>query len=205
MHHGRPTDLDGHWNHNTAYFDDVIDAMPNECGTALDIGCGDGLLARVMAQHAQQVIGIDPDDRSIAEARELSADHDNIDFIEGDFLAADLEEDTFDFIAAVASLHHMPADEALPKVKALLRPGGTLYVVGVARSKTPPDFGYDVVGTIANRVAIARRGYWQHSAPVAEPEKTYKEMRGIAEDQLHGGTFRRRLYYRYTIAWTRPK
>ena len=199
------SDLDGLWNHNTAYFTDLLEAMPKRCRAALDIGCGDGLLARAMIDRTQSVTGIDSDHASISEARRLSADHDNIDVVEGDFLTAALDEESFDFISAVASLHHMAPDEALSKAKTLLRPGGTLFIVGCARSATPTDFAYDAIGTVANRVVTRRRGFWQHTAPVAEPDKTYRDMRNIAVNQLPNSTFQRRLYYRYTLTWTLPR
>ena len=198
-------DIDGRWNHNTAYFQPLLDAMPDPCRTALDIGCGDGLLARAMAQRSEHVTGIDPDHTTIEEARRLGDDDHIVEFVEGDFLTHAFDNRDFDFITAVASLHHMPTVEALSKTKDLLGPGGTLFVVGCAQSSTPTDFAYDVAGTIANRVVQTRRGFWQHSAPVTDPEITYAEMRRVADDQLPGSDFRRRLYYRYTLTWTRPR
>lgn len=45
-----------------------------------------------------------------------------------------LEPASFDFIASVASLHHMDVAAALVRMRSLLRPGGRLVVIGLARS-----------------------------------------------------------------------
>jgi SAM-dependent methyltransferase len=104
--------FEGLWNHNIAYCGDMLEAMPRECGAAFDVGCGDGLLCRAKAPRARQVIGIDPDHASIDAARTRSAGSENVDYVEGDFLGAAFAPASFDFIAAVASLHHMPLDDA---------------------------------------------------------------------------------------------
>ncbi len=35
----------GYWNHNVHYQPVILGAVPAGCGRALDVGCGDGLLA----------------------------------------------------------------------------------------------------------------------------------------------------------------
>jgi 2-polyprenyl-3-methyl-5-hydroxy-6-metoxy-1,4-benzoquinol methylase len=44
-----------YWNHNTHYHDIVLRNVPRGCGEALDVGCGDGLLARRLAPRAAHV------------------------------------------------------------------------------------------------------------------------------------------------------
>ncbi|MEU6907350.1 hypothetical protein ABZ935_18625 [Streptomyces coeruleorubidus] len=38
--------FDPYWNHNVHHHPEVLDAVPDGCGKALDAGCGDGLLTR---------------------------------------------------------------------------------------------------------------------------------------------------------------
>jgi deazaflavin-dependent oxidoreductase (nitroreductase family) len=192
------------WNHNIAYHDVVLAWMPDRCGTALDVGCGDGRLVRAIAGHAGLVTGIDTDHASIEQARALGKGCDNVRFIEGDFLTEPFDDSQFDLITAVATLHHMPLDRALTRAKQLLAPGGVLVIVGCARPSGLLDLAYDIAGSVANKVATRRRGYWQHDAPINDPTTSYTEVRRIAGSQLPGHTYRRRLYFRYTITWTRP-
>ena len=39
----------GYWNHNVHYQPVILNAVPPGCRTALDVGCGDGLLASRLA------------------------------------------------------------------------------------------------------------------------------------------------------------
>ena len=59
----------GYWNHNIHYQPVILGAVPPRCGPALDVGCGDGMLAFRLAEHCTEVTGIDRDDRMIALAQ----------------------------------------------------------------------------------------------------------------------------------------
>ncbi|MGX9225665.1 methyltransferase domain-containing protein [Streptomyces albus] len=52
-------DLTPYWNTNVARHRDVLAAVPRGCGDALDVGCGDGLLARKLTAAARRVTGVD--------------------------------------------------------------------------------------------------------------------------------------------------
>ena len=61
---------DGYWNHNVHYQPVILNAVPDGCGAALEVGCGDGLLARRLAERAAEVTAIDCHAGMIALARE---------------------------------------------------------------------------------------------------------------------------------------
>ncbi|MFH9004272.1 class I SAM-dependent methyltransferase [Streptomyces afghaniensis] len=61
---------DPYWNHNVHHHPAVLAAVPDGCGTALDAGCGDGLLARKLAVRAASVTGVDRSPEMIKLARE---------------------------------------------------------------------------------------------------------------------------------------
>jgi hypothetical protein len=42
----------GYWNHNVRYQPVILRAVPPGCGAALEVGCGDGLLASRLAGRA---------------------------------------------------------------------------------------------------------------------------------------------------------
>jgi 2-polyprenyl-3-methyl-5-hydroxy-6-metoxy-1,4-benzoquinol methylase len=62
-----------YWNHNVHYQPVILDAVPPGCKSALDIGCGDGMLACKLATRSATVTGIDADARMITLARERAA------------------------------------------------------------------------------------------------------------------------------------
>jgi hypothetical protein len=44
-----------YWNHNVHYQRVIQDAVPERCGAAVDVGCGDGLLACKLAARCAAV------------------------------------------------------------------------------------------------------------------------------------------------------
>ena len=48
----------------------------------IDVGCGSGVLTKILGKSGKQVIGIDPSRKSIALARKLCKDFPNISFVE---------------------------------------------------------------------------------------------------------------------------
>jgi SAM-dependent methyltransferase len=191
------------WNHNLHYHRTVLDALPSGCRRALDVGCGEGTLTRQLRRLIPEVLGIDDDHRSITAAR-AHPDARDIQYLEGDALGCDFEPNSFDLITAVASLHHMAAEPALVHLRGLLAGGGVLAVIGLARS-LPIDWPLDGAATVLNGARRLRDGYWQHPSPVlCPPAESYASMRCLAARVLPGANFKRRLYWRYTIVWTKP-
>lgn len=112
----------------------------------LDLGCGDGVLTRKIAELGCDVIGIDSSAEQIAAARALGL---NARVGDGERIAFDRE---FDAVFSNAALHWMRrADEVIAGVWRALRPGGRF----VAECG-----GYGCVGTIERALAgaLARRG-----------------------------------------------
>src|SRR6266699_4866097 len=115
-------------------------AEPGSCWLPISVrrGSGDGGFARRLADRFSAVVtGIDQNRAMIERARTLTGDR-LIRFVEADFLQYAFDE-PFDFIAASASLHHMPFEQALLKMAALLRPGGVLAVLGLFREASFTD------------------------------------------------------------------
>jgi SAM-dependent methyltransferase len=106
-----------YWNHNVHYQPVILAAVPANCGQALEVGCGDGMLACKLADRCAEVTGIDRDARMIALARERALRQrpapGPVSFAEADFLAYPLTEAGFDFVCANTSLHHMDFEAAL--------------------------------------------------------------------------------------------
>jgi ubiquinone/menaquinone biosynthesis C-methylase UbiE len=192
------------WNHNVHYARELLANVPADARDALDVGCGEGWLVRQLRRVVDHVIGIDPDEASIAEARSRG-EAAGIEYLHGDFMTHPFEPGSFDLVTAVASLHHMDEQAALLRMAALLRPGGTLGVVGLARSRMPTDFAYDLGGAVATRAHKLAKTYWEAPGPkVWPPPQTYAELRRSSEAMLPGRGFRRRAMWRYVLTWTKP-
>ncbi|HZC69633.1 MAG TPA: class I SAM-dependent methyltransferase [Jatrophihabitans sp.] len=188
------------WNHNVHYYRLILDSIPQHARSALDVGCGEGTLCRALRKRTPHVVGIDADEKSIALANAADGD---IEYLHGDFLSHEFEPTSFDVIASVASLHHMDVESALVRMRDLLRSGGVLALVGLAR-RSAADLPYDAVGFFAHRLQKLRRGYWDHPSPVAEPQHTHRELRELVGATLPGARYRQRVLFRYSVIWTKP-
>jgi SAM-dependent methyltransferase len=190
------------WNHNVHYHRLVVEALPRPCHEALDVGCGEGMLVRRLAGHVEHVTGIDTSPAAVRAAR--AAAPSNATFVEADFLSAELPAEHYDFIAAVASLHHMDHAGALRRMAHLLRPGGRLVVIGLARSRSPVDFAIGAAGLAASRLHRVQKGWWEPEVAIVEPELSWRQVRAASRATLPDVRYRRRLLWRYSLVWERP-
>lgn len=195
---------DARWNHNIAYHDVILSAVPDGCRRAIDVGCGDGMLTRALSDRAAHVTGLDVDPGCVERTRAEVADLDNVEVVLGDVMAVDLEPRSFDAVLAVASLHHLELEAGLRRLAELVAPGGVLGLVGLARSRSSWDVAHDAVGMVATRMARRRHRWWEHAAPLVDPSRSYSEVLREATMVLPGCRYRRHVLFRWSLVWTRP-
>ena len=194
------------WNLNIHYHRIVLEAIPAEARTALDVGCGDGLLTFDFADRGLDVIGLDPDDASVRRATSDQRAGDRTRFVVGDLFSFPLELGSFDVVASVAMLHHVDAEAGVRRMRELVRPGGVLAIVGFARPSGVRDRARAVAGLVLKRAVQLRGRYWEHRAPVVwPPPLSSKEMADLVERELPGSSFRNVLSNRYIAIWTKPR
>lgn len=193
-------DADQHrrWNHNLHYHRLVLEHVPDGARSALDVGTGNGLLAADLREVVPEVVAIDADADALAAAAGEVA---GVEWICGDVMDYPFGR-TFDVVASVATLHHLPDPAAaLRRFSGLVAPGGVLVVVGLARSSTITDFACDAAGAVAHRWLQRHNGYWEHSAPIASPSHTYAQLRTCADAVMPDATFKRLPLFRYAVIW----
>jgi SAM-dependent methyltransferase len=199
-----------YWNGNVAHHRMILAAVPVGCRTALDVGCGDGLLAEKLAARAKQVVGVDLAEEMIAQARaRVGQSGSDVEFVRGDFVEA-VERGylagPFDFVCCVTAIHHMEFDRALTAMAGLVAPGGRLFVVGIAMSRSPLD--WLIAGTSYPLLLLIRRFHGGKSAPAGMPIKdttmSYADARRATLRILPDARWRRRLHVRWSLEWTAP-
>ena len=194
---------DRRWNHNTHYYPLILATVPAGCQRVLDVGCGEGMLARQLARRVPRVVGIDQDTTSIELARRQDLDG-QIEFVRGDFLTCPFQPASFGMITCVAALHHMDGAAALAAMSQLLVPGGTLVIVGVARSRLP-DLPWEAAAVLANFGHRMANAYWEQPSPtVWPPPHSYREIRVLARQTLPGVRYLRHLLWRFSLVWVKP-
>jgi ubiquinone/menaquinone biosynthesis C-methylase UbiE len=194
-----------YWNHNVHYQRVILAAVPPGCGAAIEVGCGDGMLACKLAARCGSVTGIDRDPRMIELARERGQAVRNVAFLEGDFLAYPFGDGSFDFACANTVVHHMDSAAALRELARVVRPGGRLAVVGLGSDGSPADWIISGAGMPANWYYKITRGEGNPGAPIMDPDLTWAQVRATAQQLLPGVRYRRHLLWRYSLVWTKPR
>lgn len=206
------------WNHNEHFHGWILRNLPARRNVAVDVGCGKGVLAGKLAKQFAHVTGIDRNEGMAAAASARLRGVPQVSIQRCDFadLSSTAGDGGADLITMVAVLHHLDLDDALARIPRLVAPGGRLLVVGIARPDSLADLAFDVVSAAANPVigmikhpqAVRppeRTPDAQSAVPMMDPTTTFAEITKAARAHLPGSTVRRRLFFRYTLLWEKPR
>jgi SAM-dependent methyltransferase len=195
------------WDHNAHFHRWILRQLPRRVGSALDVGCGSGDLARLLAIRAERVDAIDADPAITARARELTPVAAPVTYTVAD-APAGIPDQSYDVITSVAVVHQLPFTQALQTFRDHLAPGGTLVIVGVSREQTATDHLLGVASIPLNVVMawVKNRGRpaprpVSMTARTRSADMTFPEIVREARAVLPGARLRRRLFWRYTLVW----
>ena len=125
----------------------------------LDVGCGTGYFARLLAHVVGPqglVVGIDPSPAMISYASRQTGRASNCQFQLGTVEALEFPADHFDVVVSSLVMHHLPEDRrvaALQEMRRVLRPGGTLLVADAQR---PRSLGWRLLARVHGYDRMAR-------------------------------------------------
>ncbi|SFO99632.1 Methyltransferase domain-containing protein [Geodermatophilus dictyosporus] len=197
------------WDHGAHYRPLLLRALPRRCERVLEVGCGTGDLAAVLAARGATVDAVDrsPEMAALARARVPPG----VRVLEGDVLGTGLPPGGYDAVVGSGVLHHLPLEEALRTLAAAVRPGGVLAMVALPRTDLPRELPRELLAAVLHRAVgllLALRGRrWAGpppGMPLREPELTVREVRRRSAAVLPGVRVRRLLFWRYLLVWRRP-
>lgn len=114
--------------------------------TALDIGCGGGILSEPLARLGAEVTGIDPSETTVATAAVHAEEADvpvNYRAVTAEELAA--EDAQFDIVTAMEVVEHVSDLQGfLDACAALVKPGGLFF--GATINRTPKAYAMAILG-----------------------------------------------------------
>lgn len=103
--------------------------------TVLNLACGEGGGAEILARSADQVVGVDADADAVARASRKFAENARLAFKPVDFSRLPFEDGSFDVVVAFEAIGRIAEPEALLKEAArVLRKSGALIVSAPARA-----------------------------------------------------------------------
>ncbi|WP_293341684.1 bifunctional 2-polyprenyl-6-hydroxyphenol methylase/3-demethylubiquinol 3-O-methyltransferase UbiG [Microcoleus sp. CAWBG58] len=160
-------------------------------GTALDIGCGSGILAWELAKYYERVVAVDLSAKMLAIASQKRSAP-NIEYIQMD--ASQLAFDRqFDLIVSAATFHHLPnLPVALSGIKNLLnRQGKIVFLDNVSEVETPATLGY-IIGAIRNFIPDCSKYGFRDALRLLKFRLSPSWLKHLANDRyLSEGRFKR--------------
>jgi SAM-dependent methyltransferase len=169
--------------------DEFIALLPTS-GAVLDLGCGSGLPSTRQLAGRFRVVGVDISGAQIALARRNVPE---ATFIQADLTEVDLPGESFDGVAALYSISHVPREQhaqLFSLVRGWLRPGG-LFVAALGAGDMPDWTGewlgvpmffssHDAVENVRLLEAAGLDVLRAEQVPIREPEATVTFLWALA-------------------------
>jgi SAM-dependent methyltransferase len=131
----------GHDSYWRFHRDQFLELVPPPSGRTLDLGCGEGRLARDLAALGHDVVGVDASPTMIEAARAATPE---LELHLADAAALPFEEETFDLVVAFMSLQDVDdLDGAVREAARVLRDEGRLCIAIVHPLNSAGTFAGD--------------------------------------------------------------
>ena len=199
------------WNHNNHYHDFLLRQLPPHCTDALEIGCGTGAFSRLLASRSDRVLALDLSPQMIRVAKDHLKQYSNIDFQVADAMTWEFPIEQFDCVASIATLHHLPTEKMLCKMKETLKINGTLIILDLFQAEGLSDVLTSALAMPAHIILRlvktgrlreprqVREAWAEHGRHDSYP--TLSQIRQVCAAVLPGARVRKHLLWRYSITW----
>jgi SAM-dependent methyltransferase len=146
--------------------------------SVIDIGCGDGQIARMLAASGAQVVGVDPTWNQIRVANERRG---GVHYVRAAADALPVPDGTFDAAVACLVFEHIDdVDGAIAEVARVLTPGGRFcFFLNHPLLQTPGS------GWIDDQILDPPEQYWRIGAYLTEAETIEEVELGVHIRFLH--------------------
>jgi len=163
------------------YEDQIIPlAVAEQCGAGrvLDLGCGDGQIARALASSGVSVVGVDPTTNQIDVAAERAG---GPVFAQAGAAVLPFSDGAFDGVIACLVFEHIDdVDAAIGEVARVLRPGGRFtFMLNHPLLQTPGS------GWIDDHMVDPPEQYWRIGPYLVEAETVEQVELGVHIRFLH--------------------
>jgi SAM-dependent methyltransferase len=197
------------WTSNNHYHNSLLKHVPADCENALEIGCGTGAFARLLAKRCKRVVALDLSPEMIRVARSRSTQFKNLEFQLADAVQWDFPPSHFDFVCSIATLHHLAQRALLVKIRDSLKPNGVLVILDLVESDSLVERMCDVVGFgVSGGLRLIHNGRLQPPAAVRKAWEQHgkhdhylklRQVHALADEILPGAIVRRCLFWRYLL------
>jgi SAM-dependent methyltransferase len=199
------------WTSNNHYHNSLLKHVPADCENAVEIGCGTGAFARLLAKRCKRVVALDLSSEMIRVARSRSTQFKNLEFQLADAVQWDFPPSHFDFVCSIATLHHLAQRALLVKIRDSLKPNGVLVILDLVESDSLVERMCDVVGFgVSGGLRLIHNGRLQPPAAVRKAWEQHgkhdhylklRQVHALADEILPGAIVRRCLFWRYLLVY----
>lgn len=163
------------------YVEQIIPMAMEElagCQTVLDIGCGEGQIARALAANGAEVVGVDPTARHIEIARERGG---GPRYELGSASSLPVPDGSQDAVVACLVFEHIDeVDSAISEVARVLKPNGRFaFFLNHPLLQTPGS------GWIDDHIIDPPEQYWRIGPYLVETESVEEVERGVHIRFIH--------------------
>jgi SAM-dependent methyltransferase len=203
------------WDHNSHYHPFLLKHIPAHWAYTLEIGCGTGAFSRLLATQSDQVLALDLSPNMIRIAQERSKNYANITYQVVDALMWEFPVNQFDCIVSIATMHHLPFENMLVKMKDALKVHGVLLILDLVQGQGLFD---GLTSMVAVPVNIILR--FLKTGQLREPPElrtawaehgrydsylTFSQIHQICQNSLPGAKINKHLLWRYSLVWKKPR
>src|SRR5258708_6434564 len=123
----------------------VLEVLKEECqltskSIVADIACGTGIFTRMLLDHGNKVVGVEPNSEMREAAERLLAAYPNFTSIDGTAEATTLPDESVDFATAAQAAHWFDLARARREFARILKPGGWAVLIWNERSIDTTSF-----------------------------------------------------------------
>ena len=170
---GASTEYDAHSGHGiqtdeqiAAWSDALRSMLPRRSSRVLDVGCGTGVIALLVADLGHTVVGVDLSEGMLTKARAKATGRGDVTFVLGDAIDPPGKPASFDAVVNRHVLWTMTdPPRALANWHRLLRPRGKLVIIDGLWGKEPDD----------------RMNHIAPSLPLIDPSITTDHIRALVK------------------------
>lgn len=139
----------GYARYRPGYPATLVDWLLGEAGVradgpVADVGCGTGILTRLLADRGFEVVGIDPNEDMLAQARTATGGGEP-EYRRGDAEATGLPDGSIALATVAQAFHWFDLEAALGELHRVLRPGGHTAALWNIRGESPFMTAYDTL------------------------------------------------------------
>jgi ubiquinone/menaquinone biosynthesis C-methylase UbiE len=137
----------GYARFRPGYPDALVDGVLSETGVkshdpVADLGCGTGILTRMLAARGLDVVGIDPNGDMLEEARSAGG---GAEYRKGDAESTGLADRSVALVTVAQAFHWFDVDVALAELQRVLKPQGHVAAIWNIRGESAFMDAYDAL------------------------------------------------------------